>query len=144
MTTQTMTQAQGRPGSLTLIAVFSLLGGLVWLGVAVAGFAGMLPPWPEQGLGTVSFLNVTSPMGIVFGPLAIAASVGLFQQQGWGRSLFMLAGYFALIVSACRTFSYLNPQSTAAIPAKLIVTALAAILLWAVVWTQNHGEYFHH
>jgi len=144
MTTQVMTQPKGRPTSLTLIAMFSLLGGLAWLGVAIAGFAGILPPWPEQGLGTVSFLNVTSPIGIVFGPLAIAGSIGLFQQQGWGRTLFMIAGYFALIVSACRTFSFLNPQSTALIPAKLIITALAAILLWSVVWVQDHSEYFHH
>lgn len=144
MTTQTMTQSQGRPTSLTLIAAFSLVGGLAWLALAIAGFAGLLPPWPEQGLGTVSFLNITSPAGIVFGPLAIAASLGLFQQQGWGRSLFMIVGYFALIVSACRTFSFLNPQSTALIPAKLVITALAAILLWSVVWVQNNSEFFHH
>jgi hypothetical protein len=86
---------------------------------------------------------VMAPLGIVFGPLTVAAGLGMWQRQPWGRGLFMVAGYLALIVSACRTFSFLNPQSTAELTAKIIVTALALVLVVGVVWVQNHGELFH-
>jgi hypothetical protein len=130
-------------GTVPIVAGLSILGGVIWTALAIAGFAGMLPPIPEQGLGSIPFLGVMAPIGIVFGPLSVAAGLGMWQRQSWGRGLFMGAGYLALIISACRTFSFLNPQSTAGIIAKIIITALFILLLVGVAWVQNHSEEFH-
>jgi hypothetical protein len=134
---------QKQSGTLPVVAGLVLLGGVIWTGLAIARFAGMLPPLPAQGQGTISLLAVMSPLGIVLGPLAAAAGLGMWQRQRWGRNLFMGVGYFALIVTACRTFSYLNPQSTATVPTKIVVTVLAALLLFSVSWTQTNNREFH-
>ena len=140
MTTQLMEDQQY--GTLPVIAGLTVLGGLAWTGLAIAGFAGMLPPIPEQGLGTVPLLGVMSPLGIVLGPLGVASGLGMWQRQSWGRGLFMVVGYFSLIATGCRTFSYLNPQSTAVLSTKIIVAIIAVLLLIGLNWVQNHGEEF--
>jgi len=143
MTTHTHSMEAPHSGALPVIAGLTILAGLIWTALAIAGFAGMLPPIPEQGLGTIPLLGVIAPVGIVFGPLAVAAGLGMWQRQPWGRGLFMGVGYFALILTSCRTFSYLNPQSTAEFTTKVIVTVLAIVLLSSVIWVQNHGEEYH-
>ena len=141
--TTVSTMDDKRSGALPLVAGLALLGGLIWTALAILGFAGILPAVPEQGMGTIPLLAVMSPLGIVLGPLTVAAGLGMWQRQPWGRALFMGVGYFALITTSCRTFSYLNPQSTASFLTKVIVTALAGLLLVSVMWVQNNSQEFH-
>ena len=145
MTTHTHHHPMEEPhsGVVLPLAGLTIIAGLIWTALAIAGFAGMLPPLPEQGLGTISYLNVMAPVGIVFGPLAVASGLGMWQRQHWGRNLFVGVGYFALIVSTCRMFSFLNPQSTATLIAKSVVTVIALLLLAGVVWIQNNSQEFH-